>query len=90
MLIPIRTSQFKRDLQLAEKRGKKVSLIKAIMSSLAKEEELDSKHRDHKLTGNDKDHRECHIEPDWLLIYRRTAKEIFFERTGTHSDLFKK
>jgi mRNA interferase YafQ len=90
MLIPIRTSQFKRDVKLAEKRGKKLSLLKEIMIKLAKEEPLAPKYKDHKLTGNYKDHRECHIEPDWLLIYRITIKEIIFERTGTHSDLFKK
>jgi mRNA interferase YafQ len=90
MLIPLRSSQFKRDVKLAEKRGKKISLLKSIMTALVNELPLEAKHRDHKLTGNYKDHRECHIEPDWLLIYRLTAKEIIFERTGTHSDLFKK
>jgi mRNA interferase YafQ len=90
MLIPIRTSQFKRDIKLAQKRGKKMPLLKIIMEKLTKEELLDLKYKDHKLTGNYKDHRECHIEPDWLLIYRTTKTEIFFERTGTHSDLFKK
>jgi len=90
MLIPVRTNQFKRDVKLAEKRGKKMSLLKEIMVKLAKEEKLDPKHRDHKLAGNFKDHRECHIEPDWLLIYRMTLREIIYERTGSHSDLFKK
>ena len=90
MLIPVRTSQFNRDIKLAEKRGKKMRLLKEIMTKLVNEELLESKHRDHKLTGNYKDHRECHIEPDWLLIYRVCSKEIIFERTGTHSDLFKK
>ncbi|MBS3905110.1 MAG: type II toxin-antitoxin system YafQ family toxin [Simkania sp.] len=89
-MLPIRTSQFKRDAKLAQKRGKNMELLKKIMIKLVQEEILDIKHRDHKLTGNYKDHRECHIEPDWLLIYRTTAKEIFFERTGTHSDLFNK
>lgn len=56
MLIPVRASQFKRDVKLAEKRGKKMSLLKEIMSKLAKEEPLEPKHRDHKLTGNYKDH----------------------------------
>lgn len=61
-----------------------------IAKKLAKEEPLDAKHRNRKLVGNFKDRRECHIEPDWLLIYFKTDDEIFFERTGTHSDLFKK
>jgi mRNA interferase YafQ len=90
MLISIRTSQFKRDVKLAIKRGKKISLLKDIMTKLANNEMLDLKYKDHKLTGNYKDHRECHIEPDWLLIYRVISHEIIFERTGTHSDLFKK
>ncbi len=89
MLIPIRTSQFKRDVKLAHKRGKDMGLLKKIMEKLAVEEPLDPKHRDHKLSGNYKDHRECHLQPDWLLIYRFQGHHIFFERTGTHSDLFK-
>ena len=76
------------NLQINEE--KKLSLLRAIMSKLIKEESLESKYRDHKLTGNYKEHRECHIEPDWLLIYRFVSQEIIFERTGSHSDLFKK
>lgn len=90
MLVPYRTSQFKRDLKLSMKRGKDMSHIKKIMTLLVNEQSLDPKYKDHKLSGNYKDHRECHIEPDWLLIYRIKGNEIFFERTGTHSDLFKK
>jgi mRNA interferase YafQ len=60
------------------------------MIKLTNEESLDPKFRNHKLTGDYKDHWECHIEPDWLLIYRLTKTEIIFERTGSHSDLFKK
>ena len=88
MLISARTSQFKRDVKLGIKRGKKMSILKNIMEKLAKEESLDPKYKDHKLTGKYKDSRECHIEPDWLLIYKTTENEIIFERTGTHSDLF--
>ncbi len=51
-------------------------------------EPLDIRYRDHKLTGNFKDHRECHLEPDWLLIYKIDDEKIVFERTGSHSDLF--
>lgn len=90
MLIPVRTGQFKRDLKLAERRRKDISKIKSIMTKLVNEESLDSKHRNHKLAGNYKNHWECHIEPDWLLIYRLTSTEVVFERTGSHSDLFKK
>jgi mRNA interferase YafQ len=89
MLIPNRSSQFKRDFKLAIKRGRDISKIEKIMRMLTEEIPLDSKHRDHSLSGDYKAHRECHIEPDWLLIYVVTAREIFFVRTGTHSDLFK-
>lgn len=90
MLTPIRTTQFKRDSKLAEKRGRDMSKLKKIMIKLAKEELLELKHKDHKLTGDYKSHRECHVEPDWLLIYRIAGKEITYVRTGTHSDLFQK
>jgi len=90
MLIPIRTTQFKRDAKLAEKRGRQMSKLKTIIIKLANEEVLDPKYRDHKLGGDYKNHRECHVEPDWLLIYRVTLEDITFVRTGTHSDLFNK
>ena len=85
-----RTTQFKRDVTLAEKRGRNMALLRAIMIKLANEEPLAAKFKDHKLSGNYKNHRECHIEPDWLLIYFITKKTITYVRTGTHSDLFKK
>ncbi|MGR3309689.1 MAG: type II toxin-antitoxin system YafQ family toxin [Candidatus Brocadiales bacterium] len=59
-----------------------------MITNLVNDVPLDAKHRDHKLIGNYKDRRVCHIEPDWLLIYKKTSEEIIFERTGTHSDLF--
>ena len=80
MLNPVRTTQFKRDSKLAEKRGKKMSKLKDIMVKLINEEPLDEKHRDHKLSGDYINHRECHIEPDWLLIYRLTGNDIHFSR----------
>ncbi|MBU6384236.1 MAG: type II toxin-antitoxin system YafQ family toxin [Verrucomicrobia bacterium] len=89
MLIQSRTTQFKRDVKLCEKRGRDLSKLKKVILKLINEEPLDPKFRDHKLSQNYKDHRECHIEPDWLLIYRVDDKEILFVRTGTHSDLFK-
>jgi mRNA interferase YafQ len=90
MLIPFRTSQFKRDVKLSEKRHKNMSKLKTIMTKIVNEETLDPKYKNHKLTGNYKHNWECHIEPDWLLIYRLTSTEVIFERTGSHSDLFKK
>ena len=88
MLRPSFTKQFERDLKRSLKRGKDKDKIKAIINKLIDEEKLDPKHRDHKLTGNYLGRRECHIEPDWLLIYKISGERIVFERTGTHSDLF--
>ena len=71
-----------------EKRGKSSEKVKEIIKNLVNEESLNAKYKDHKLVGNFKGRRECHIEPDWLLIYMVADSEIIFERTGTHSDLF--
>lgn len=89
MLTPIFTNQFKRDLKRVKKRGKDSAKLKAVMTSLIDEEPLGEQHRDHTLIGNYQGRRECHIEPDWLLIYKIDNDEIIFERTGSHSDLFK-
>jgi len=88
LLISFRT-QFKKELKQQGKRGKDLQKFLDIAEKLAKEELLESKHCNHKLVGNFKNRWECHIEPDWLLVYQKTKKEIVFERTGTHSDLFK-
>jgi mRNA interferase YafQ len=83
------TKRFEKDVKLQRKRGKDLDKLNKIMSTLLDNETLLPKYRDHWLTGNYVDRRECHIEPDWLLIYKPLDKEIIFERTGTHSDLFK-
>lgn len=88
MRIPSYTKQFSKDLKKMEKRGKSSAKVKEIIKSLVNEESLNAKYKDHKLVGNFKGRRECHIEPDWLLIYKVADSEIIFERTGTHSDLF--
>ncbi|MGH7656030.1 MAG: type II toxin-antitoxin system YafQ family toxin [Gemmatimonadaceae bacterium] len=88
MLIPRFTSAFKKDRKRAGRRGKDLNRLDVIMRRLAQREVLESRYRDHKLTGEWHDFRECHIEPDWLLIYRTVASEITFVRTGTHADLF--
>ncbi len=88
MRTPSYTRQFEKDVKRMRKRGKDVQKLKAVSSSLIAEEPLAERHRDHALIGNYKDRRECHIEPDWLLIYKLAGNEIIFERTGTHSDLF--
>jgi len=88
MLTPVYTRQFERDLKRMKKRRKNIEKLKLILRSLTEEEELDPPHRDHKLIGNWLERRECHIESDWLLIYKIEDDRIIFERTGSHSDLF--
>ncbi|MBF0457365.1 MAG: type II toxin-antitoxin system YafQ family toxin [Nitrospirae bacterium] len=88
MLIPAYTKRFKRDLDLILKRGKDKEKIKAVAKRLIEETGLEDKHRVHKLSGEYIGRMECHIEPDWLLVYRVNGDEIIFERTGSHSDLF--
>lgn len=86
------TTQFKKDYKLAVKRGLKIDLLKDIIAALAMGEKLPEKNRDHALTGNWVGHRECHILPDWLLIYRIEEEVLVLTlaRTGSHSDLFEK
>lgn len=84
-----RTSQFKKDVKRMIKRGKKFGEFKEIVTKLSERETLEAKYRDHLLSGQYKGTRECHIEPDWLLIYEITDHELVLIRTGTHSDLFK-
>ncbi|RQV98120.1 type II toxin-antitoxin system YafQ family toxin [bacterium] len=90
MFIPIYTRQFERDLKRIKKRRKNIEKLKIILCALIEEEKPDPIHRDHKLVGNWLGRRECHIESDWLLIYKIEDDRIIFERTGTHSDLFSK
>lgn len=84
------TSQFKKDLKLAKKRGYAIELINNIISLLANGEKLPAKYKDHALTGNYSGYRECHIEPDWLLVYEIRNEELILilTRTGTHADIF--
>lgn len=83
------TSQFKRDFKRIKKRGKDLSKLKEVVSVLAKGESLEERQRDHALSGNWSGSRDCHIEPDWILIYRVDGESLFLERTGSHSDLFR-
>lgn len=84
------TTQFKKDYKLAIKRGLRIELLEDIVTALAKGEPLPEKNRDHALSGFWIGHRECHIQPDWLLIYRieEDVLVLTLTRTGTHSDLF--
>ncbi|MCM1542131.1 MAG: type II toxin-antitoxin system YafQ family toxin [Blautia sp.] len=90
MLKIVPSNQFKKDLKLARKRGCKIERLRSVINALANGQKLDEKYCDHGLAGNYNGFRECHIEPDWLLIYRinQDALELFLFRTGTHSDLF--
>lgn len=87
-----RTSQFKRDFRLAEQSGLPTDELEKVIKLLANGETLPAKYKDHKLKGKWKNHRECHIKADWLLIYLIESDILVLEltRTGTHSDLFKK
>ncbi|MCX5804279.1 MAG: type II toxin-antitoxin system YafQ family toxin [Proteobacteria bacterium] len=91
MLRPFFTKQFKKDVKRLEKSGSKdIEKLKLIINTLIEERNLDKKYRDHTLMGYFKDRRECHIEPDWLLVYKLNKEEkiIIFERTGSHPELF--
>jgi mRNA interferase YafQ len=88
MLIPVYLRQFERDIKLMKKRNKDLEKIKDIIRMLLSEQQLPAKNRNHKLKGDCKDFCECHVEPDWLLIYQKTPTEIILVRTGTHADLF--
>lgn len=83
------TSQFKKDFKRIKKRGKHLNKLKEVVSAIANSEALQERHRDHALSGNWSGSRDCHIEPDWLLIYRVDDENLFLERTGSHSDLFR-
>jgi mRNA interferase YafQ len=72
-----------------QKRGKDMSKLRAVVQLILSGEPLPERVRDHALSGDWSHHRDCHIEPDWLLIYRIVGEEVRFERTGTHSDLFR-
>ena len=90
MLEIVPSNQFKKDLKLAKKRGCKIEDLRNVIDTLAREQKLDEKYHDHGLAGNYNGFRECHVEPNWLLIYRinQDALELYLFRTGTHSDLF--
>ena len=84
------TSRFQKDLKKAQKRGLNLELLAEVIKKLAAGEELPPRNRDHALIGDYSGCRECHIQPDWLLIYEAEQEELFLYliRTGTHSDLF--
>lgn len=88
-MLTVRQSRiFKRDVRRCRRRNLVTSKLENVVKKLAKGEALGPKHKDHRLVGNWSNYRECHICPDWLLIYRIENGELHLIRTGTHNDLF--
>ncbi len=83
------TTRFRKDVKRVKKQGKDLQILQKVMNDIVQRISLAPQYRDHVLRGNYKGRRECHLAPDWLLIYRTTAQEAIFERTGSHSELFK-
>lgn len=88
MLIPVFTKKFNKDLKRIQRSKKDIERFKNVSNKLINEEKLELKFRDHKLIGNFIGRRECHIESDWLLVYKIENDKIIFERTGSHSEIF--
>jgi mRNA interferase YafQ len=86
-LDPKPTTKFKQDVERQKKRGKDTDKLRSVIESLCHRRSLDPKHRDHALTGDWKGWRDCHVESDWVLIYKRDGGTLILGRTGTHSDL---
>ncbi len=86
------TSRFKRDLKLAKKQNKNLDKLFTVIDILANGGTLDAKYKDHELVGNYKGTRECHVEPDWILIYEihNDVLVLMLYRLGSHAELFKK
>ena len=89
VLAPVRSTQFKRDVRRAEKRGKNLAKLRELVAALIQQKPLFARYLDHPLRGTWKDYWEAHIEPNWLLIYRVKGDELHLVRTGSHSDLFR-
>ena len=90
MLEIVLSNRFKRDLKRAVRRGRDTAILEAVVNTLAEQRPLPESNRDHALTGDWSGYRECHIQPDWLLIYQVHEHELvlLLMRTGTHADLF--
>lgn len=82
------TTRFMKDMKRAEKRGRDIDRLEEIVNRLQQQTPLQLRYKDHKLSGDWEDFRECHIEPDWLLIYQITESDLILVRTGSHADLF--
>ena len=87
MLEIFKTSQFKKDFKTIKKRNWNIELLKKVILILLEKNALPKEYKDHPLLGNHKGYRDCHIEPDWVLIYKIENGVLYLARTGTHSDL---
>ena len=87
-LVIRQSTRFRRDVKRLKRQGKDLSELKTIIEMLVRQEPLPERCRDHSLVGNWSGFRECHIRPDWLLIYRVEGEELQLARTGSHADLF--
>jgi len=85
---PVYPTQFKRDLKKLQQRGYDMQKLKVVITLLLQEEPLPQQYRDHALKGVWKHHRDLHVAPDWLLIYKIVGSDCIFSRTGTHADIF--
>ena len=90
MLKLLYTNQFRKDYRKVAKRGYQMSKLDDVLNKLKNEEQLETKYEDHALKGDQKGNRECHIEPDWLLVYKVDKGNLILTalQTGTHSDIF--
>ena len=84
----VRGNQFKRDVKLAQRRGKDITKLRDAILLLSEARPLPERYRDHPLSGEWQNYRDCHLEPDWLLIYKVDGNDLYLVRTGTHADLF--
>jgi len=84
MLLPIFENRFKKDIKRLQKRGKDMTKLKNVIDKLLQKQELEPKYKDHALMGNWNGYRDCHLEPDWLLIYKITDTHLFLVRSGSH------
>ncbi|MFC1514072.1 type II toxin-antitoxin system YafQ family toxin [candidate division KSB1 bacterium] len=82
------TSQFKKDYKRIKKQGKNPELLRQVIELLLQDNPLPPRYKDHRLIGVWRNHRDCHIEPDWILIYRIKEEVLILERTGSHSELY--
>ena len=85
---PILCAKFRRDVKLAERRGKDMSKLREAILLLIEGNPLPPRYKDHHLSGDWEHHRDCHIEPDWLLLYKIDSDDLYLVRTGSHADLF--